>query len=225
MAEVKMSKIDGKKRVLFDLDGTLTDSGEGIKKSVRVVFEHFGFPVPDDTELRKFIGPPLRDTFQKYGIPEDRVEEAIRVYRARYFTVGKFENEPYVGIPELLTRLKEQGYLLYVVTSKPEDLSVEILRHFSLAQFFDLICGATMDRSAESKASVIARLAEQIGDVDGSVMVGDTAFDVVGANEHGLATVGVSWGFGGVDEMRAAGAVSIVDTPDALYDEITRLLG
>ena len=205
-----------KKSILFDLDGTLTDSGEGIINCAKMTLERFGLPIPSPDELRTFVGPPLGDSFMKYGVPADRVEEAIAVFRSRYLPIGKFENHPYPGIRELLETLKAQGHKLYVATSKPEVTAVEVLEHFNLASFFDRICGAIFDQSRVSKSDVIAFLLEQIGADTHAVMVGDTAFDVTGAAAHGIPTIGVSWGYGKVADMKKAGAAAIADTPEML---------
>ena len=206
------------KAIFFDLDGTLTDSGEGIINCAALALEHFGLPVPSRQEMRVFVGPPLDQTFIRFGVPADKAEEAIRVYRSRYTTVGLFENFPYPGIPEMLEKLKAQGHRLFVATSKPETMSVQILEHFGLAQYFERICGATMDGSRSHKADVIAYLLAQAGCVSDAVMVGDTAYDVIGAKEHGIPTIGVAWGYGLVEDMQNAGAVAIAETPDALYE-------
>ena len=108
-----------KKTVLFDLDGTLTDSGEGIINCAALALEHFGLPVPSREEMRTFVGPPLHETFQRFGVSAGQTEEAIRVYRSRYIPIGMFENTPYPGIQKLLETLKSNGYTLYVATSKP----------------------------------------------------------------------------------------------------------
>lgn len=202
--------------ILFDLDGTLTDSGEGITKCAQLALNHFGIHIEDRTQLRCFVGPPLRESFPKFGVPEDRVEEAITVFRSRYLTVGKFENVPYSGIEELLRTLKEQGHRLYVATSKPESTAVEILNKFELSQYFNRICGASMDSGRDSKEAVIAYLLELEGRAQKTVMVGDTAFDVIGAAIHKIPTIGVSWGYGDVDEMLEAGACAIAGTPEEL---------
>lgn len=209
-----------KKSILFDLDGTLTDSGEGIMKCAKLALEHYGIDVPELNTLRVFVGPPLHDSFIKFGVPPQEADEAVRIYRSRYLTVGKFENFPYPGIPELLDTLQQQGYDLYVATSKPETTSVEILEHFDLAKYFTMICGAGMDKSRSSKASVIAYLLEQCGRSEKILMVGDTSFDVIGAREHGIPAIGVSWGYGLVDDMRNAGAVSIADSTKQLLELI-----
>ena len=205
-----------KKSILFDLDGTLTDSGEGIINCAKMTLERFGLPIPSPDELRTFVGPPLGDSFMKYGVPADLVEEAIAVFRSRYLPIGKFENHPYPGIRELLETLKGQGHKLYVATSKPEVTAVEVLEHFDLASFFECICGATFDQSRVSKSDVIAFLLEQIGTDTDAVMVGDTSFDVIGAAAHGIPTIGVSWGYGKVPDMKKVGAAAIADTPEML---------
>lgn len=206
-----------KKTILFDLDGTLTDSGEGIINCATLALNHFGLPVPSREEMRVFVGPPLDQTFIKFGVPEDRAQEAIAVYRSRYTTIGKFENFPYPGIAEMLHTLQSQGHRLFVATSKPEEMSVEILEKFSLSRYFERICGATLDGTRSHKADVIAYLLKQTADVEDVVMVGDTAYDVIGAAAHGIPCIGVAWGYGQVREMLDAGAVSIAkDPPDLL---------
>ena len=208
------------KAVFFDLDGTLTDSGEGIINCAILALEHFGLPIPSREALRVFVGPPLDQSFINHGVPADKTDEAIRVYRSRYTTVGKFENFPYPGVEELLQKLKNEGCRLFVATSKPEGMSVEILEKFGLAHYFEKICGATLDGSRSHKADVIAYLLGQVEGVENVVMVGDTAFDVIGAKAHGIPTIGVSWGYGKVSDMTDAGAVSIANSMEELYDQI-----
>ena len=206
------------KAILFDLDGTLTDSGEGIINCAQMTLERFGLPVPSREEMRVFVGPPLGDTFVKFGIPEERTQEAIDIFRSRYVPIGKYENHPYPGIRELLEALKAQGHRLFVATSKPEVTAIEVLEHFDLAKYFDLICGASFDQSRTTKSEVIAFLLEQNGRIDNAVMVGDTEFDVLGAAAHGIPTIGVSWGYGQVEDMQKAGAAAIADTPEGLLE-------
>ena len=203
--------------ILFDLDGTLTDSGEGIINCAILALNHFGLPVPDQETLRVFVGPPLDETFMKFGVPADKTDEAIRVYRSRYTTVGKFENVPYPGIEELLSKLTENGHKLYVATSKPEGMSIEILEKFGLAKYFTLICGATLDGSRSKKADIISYLLEKAGGAENAIMVGDTAYDVIGAKAHGMPAIGVSWGYGEVKDMEDAGAAAIAYTMDELF--------
>ena len=211
-----------KKAVFFDLDGTLTDSGEGIINCATLALEHFGLPVPTRQEMRVFVGPPLDQTFVKFGIPADKTDEAIAVFRGRYRTVGKFENFPYPGVREMLQTLKEQGHRLFVATSKPEVLANEVLAHFELTAYFEKIAGATLDGSRSHKADVITYLRGLTGDVGQTIMVGDTAFDVLGAAEHGIPTIGVSWGYGEVADMEKAGAIAVADTMEQLVELINR---
>ena len=208
------------KAVFFDLDGTLTDSGEGIINCATLALNHFGLPVPSRQEMRVFVGPPLDQTLIRYGVPADKTDEAIRVFRSRYTTVGKFENFPYPGVREMLEALKEQGCRLFVATSKPESLANEVLNHFDLAKYFEKICGATMDGSRSHKADVIRYLLAQVSGVENVVMVGDTAYDVIGAAEHQIPCIGVSWGYGLVEDMEKAGAVGIAHSPEALMQMI-----
>ena len=210
------------KAILFDLDGTLTDSGEGIMKCAKLALDHYGIEVPDLEALRVFVGPPLTDSFVRFGVPAEEAMRAVEIYRSRYLTVGKFQNFPYPGIEDVLKKLRKKGYQLYVATSKPETTSIEILEHFGLAQYFDLICGATMDTSRNSKAKVIEYLLSQCGRAEEIVMVGDTAFDVLGAKAHAIPTVGVSWGYGLVADMEEAGAMAIAHNMDELYSLLTR---
>ena len=207
--------------VLFDLDGTLTDSGEGITKCAQLALRHFGIQVEDRRQLRCFVGPPLRESFPKFGIPQDQVEKAIELFRGRYLTVGKFENVPYPGIEELLKRLTAQGHRLFVATSKPETTAVEILEKFGLSGYFERICGASMDIGRDTKEAVIAYLLDLTGNLTDLVMVGDTAYDVIGAAAHGIPTIGVSWGYGDVAEMKEAGAAAIADSPKELEQILT----
>ena len=212
-----------KKTILFDLDGTLTDSGEGIINCVIYALERFCLPIPPREELRYFVGPPLHESFIKQGVPAERAEEAVAVYRERYVPTGMFENTPYPGVRELLEALKSEGYTLFVASSKPEWMCVEILKHFDLAHYFDQICGATMDTSRTNKDAVIAYLLDLNGRSDKTIMVGDTRFDVLGAKSHGIPTVGVSWGYGSVEEMEEAGAVAIAYTMEELKDKLLAL--
>ena len=207
-----------KKAILFDLDGTLTDSGEGIMNCAKLALEHYGLPIPTEAELRTFVGPPLHESFIRFGVPPEEADNAIKIYRSRYIPIGKFENHPYDGIRQVLQQLKAAGHTLYVATSKPEAMSVEILEHFDLAKYFDIIAGASFDRSRSSKEDVIAYLLEQCGDYDRKIMVGDTAFDVIGAKAHGIPTVGVAWGYGKVEDMEKTGAAYIAYTMEDLIN-------
>lgn len=210
------------KAIFFDLDGTLTDSGEGIINCAILGLEHFGLPIPSREEMRVFVGPPLDQTFIKFGVPEEKAREAIAVFRSRYVVTGKFENYPYPGIAQALQTLKSQGHRLFVATSKPEVTALEVLEKFELTQYFEQIVGATLDGSRSHKADVIAYLLGKLSDVPSIMMVGDTAFDVTGAAAHGIPTIGVSWGYGKVEDMVEAGAAAIAHTMDELVELLNK---
>ena len=203
--------------VIFDLDGTLTDSGEGIKNSAAYAFLQLGLPVPEEKELRKMVGPPLSVGFSVLGVPEAQINEAVRLYRVRYNEGGgKYENRVYDGIEDCLIALKTAGLRLYVGTSKPETLAREILSGFHLAPYFDYIAGASWDGSLQNKDDVLAYLLTVIGGADGAVMVGDTHYDVLGAHARNLSCIGVTWGYGTREELISAGADALLDAPDEL---------
>ena len=211
-----------RKTILFDLDGTLTDSGEGIMKSAAMVLEHYGINFDGWQSLRDFVGPPLHENFVKHGVPSDQADAAVELYRSRYNTIGKFENHLYDGIPELLARLQEEGYQLLVATSKPEALSIEIMEHFGIAKYFHRICGASLDRSRSSKEDVIDYLLNENETAEEIIMVGDTTFDIIGAAAHKIPGIGVSWGYGKVQDMIDAGASAIAYTTEELYALLTK---
>ncbi len=203
--------------IIFDLDGTLTDSGEGIINSAQYAFEQLGLPVPDRRALRRIVGPPLALSFPLFGVPEAQVEEAIRFYRDHYNNRGgKYQNCVYPGIEEMLRELKQAGYHLCVATSKPESLALEIIKGFSLLPYFEYVTGASWDHSRESKGDVLKYLLSSTGQADRRVMVGDTHYDVIGAHEQNLPCIGVTWGYGLKEDMLQAGAEAIFDSPAEL---------
>ncbi|MBQ7331413.1 MAG: HAD hydrolase-like protein [Oscillospiraceae bacterium] len=208
--------------IYFDLDGTLTDSGEGIMNCAAKTLLHYGIQPPQGDGLRAFVGPPLRESFPQWGIPQERVEEAIRIYRGFYVPEGMFQNRPYDGIINLLKKLKADGYRLFVATSKPEAMAVAILDKFEMAEYFEGIVGAVADGKVDTKAQVIGELLRRYPDAEDAVMVGDTAYDILGAAEHQMAAIGVSWGFGEVRDMEKAGAKAIAHSMDELYDILTK---
>lgn len=211
-----------KKAILFDLDGTLTDSGEGIINCAWMTLEKFGLPLPSRTEMRVFVGPPLTETFARFGVPENRLDEAIALYRSRYIPIGAYENTPYPGIRELLEHLQQDGYRLYVATSKPEAMSVRILEYFDLAKYFTRICGAATDRSRNTKEAVLAYLLQETGETDSTVMVGDTVYDVIGARALGIPCIGVSWGYGKPEDLTREGAYAIAEDAQQLLNLLTQ---
>ena len=200
--------------ILFDLDGTLTDPGVGITNSVAHALAHWNIEVTDRATLYKFIGPPLSDSFMRYyGFSEEDAMHAITVYREYFSVKGLYENEVYPGIPELLKTLKAQGKTVVLATSKPEKFAVEILRHFGLYDYFDIIAGASMDESRNKKADVIAYALSQMKDPDISklIMIGDREHDVLGAKQFGIDSIGVLYGYGDRAEHEKAGATYIAE--------------
>lgn len=202
------------KYILFDLDGTLTDPGLGITNAVMYALKKFNIEVPDRSELYKFIGPPLLESFEKYyGMTPEQRQMALQYYREYFKPYGLYENTVYDGVGEVLAALKVQGKKLILATSKPEPFAVEILRHFGLDKYFDFVAGATMDETRNKKADVIAYALENCGitDLSAAVMVGDREHDVLGAKQNGLDCVGVLFGYGDREELSAAGAAYIAE--------------
>lgn len=206
--------------LLFDLDGTLTDPGEGITNSVAHALRKRGIEVADRRELNCFIGPPLAQSFMKYyGLSEEDATRAVADYREYFVPHGMFENEVYDGIPEMLADLKANGKHLIVATSKPEKFAVQIMEHFDLLRYFDHVYGATMDSSRSKKGDIItyALTEEHLSPAD-ALMIGDRHHDVDGAHENGVKAVGVLYGYGDRDEHQAAGADYIVATVQELKE-------
>lgn len=210
--------------VLFDLDGTLTDPGIGITNAVIYALNKFSIRVEDRTELYRFIGPPLLDSFQQfYGFSLTESREAIQYYREYYAEKGLLENRVYDGIPELLRSLKKSGRKLLVATSKPEVYAVQILEHFGLLPYFDLAAGASLDESRNRKEDVIRYALQKInGDPAQAVMVGDRVHDVEGAKANGLPVIGVLYGYGSEEELVGAGADLIAKNPGDVIRIIER---
>ena len=209
--------------ILFDLDGTLTESGPGIISSVRYALAMMGGPVLDDEQLRLFIGPPLLDSFRDVcGFDPAEVAVAIAAYREYYATDGQFENSVYDGIPELLTSLREAGRTLAVATSKAEVFASSILDHFALTEYFTTVVGSELDGRRTAKSEIITEaLARLDRPSSGTVMIGDRSHDVRGAVAVGVGSIGVLWGYGDHAELTAAGADSLAATPAALLGQLT----
>lgn len=209
--------------VLFDLDGTLTDPGEGITNSVAYALSKYGIEVSDRSELYKFIGPPLRDSFMKYyGFPEDKALQAIEYYREYFRDRGIFENRVYEGVEDMLRQLQAKGKRLVLATSKPEEFALRILEHFDLKKYFSVVAGASMDSSRSKKGDVIAYAISLCEGFDKytAVMVGDREHDVIGAKENSLRCIGVLYGYGSEDELKNSGADYIAKTPSDIIDLI-----
>ena len=211
-----------KKRVLlFDLDGTLTDSAEGIFHSVIYALEQFGIAVEDESALRAFVGPPLLASSQKHsGFDREQAQKAVEHYRVYFAERGLLENQVYDGVREVLRELNRRGFVLMVATSKPEVFAKRILEHFDLAGEFAFIGAATLDESRSRKDAVIRYVLEenQLTDLSQVVMVGDRDQDILGAKKNGLESIGVLYGYGSLEELTQAGADALAETPQALLD-------
>jgi phosphoglycolate phosphatase len=200
--------------VIFDLDGTLTDSADGIVSSFRHALGEIGAPVPEGDLSRKLVGPPMHHTLSAMGLG-DRADEAIAAYRADYTTRGWAMNSLFDGIPDLLADLRAAGVRLAVATSKAEPTARRIIAHFGLDQHFEVIAGASLDGVRASKADVVAHALAQLEPIPARVlMVGDRSHDVEGASAHGIDTVVVEWGYGAddFDVPDAAAALAHVST-------------
>ncbi|WP_294751826.1 HAD hydrolase-like protein [uncultured Ruminococcus sp.] len=207
--------------LLFDLDGTLTDSTEGILKCLVNAIEQMGFEVPEDTN--KFLGPPIRQSFAEFcGMNEEQTAQAVKIFRERYSKVGLFENRVYDGIPEMLERLKNGGKRLMVATSKPQVYAIRIFDRFGLSQYFEFVGGAELDGSRDYKDEVIEYVLAQTGITDRSsvLMIGDRRQDVLGAHKTGIKCMGILWGYGSTEELTEAGADYIAETPDKAAEAI-----
>ena len=204
------------KTIIFDLDGTLTDSGPGVMNGIVYALEHFGVAAPDEASLHECIGPPLRDSFQRLGgFSREKAEEAIEVFREYYEPIGIFENSVYPGVAAMLGALKAAGRTLAVATSKLDRSALRVLDHFSLSSYFDLVAGSRADGTLSEKAEVLGHALGLLGaDAADVLMVGDRKYDVEGAAENGVACMGVLYGYGNRAELERAGAVYLAETPE-----------
>lgn len=222
--------------VLFDLDGTLTDSGPGIMNSIRYALTKSGIAVPGEDVLRTFIGPPLKEQFEKvFGLDSREGAEMVVKYREYYSGKGIYENRVYDGVPEMLGRLRDAGIRVLMATSKPEIFAKRIADHFDFAKYFDFIGGACMNGTRTDKYEVIEYVLESGGALEQSlvrsvegiangrettVMVGDRSHDITGAKKAGIHSLGVLYGYGSEEELHAAGAERIAKTPGEAADII-----
>ncbi len=206
--------------ILFDLDGTLTDNGEGITNSVAYALRKFGITPPPREELNKFVGPPLRDRFVELYVGEAQGDLAVEYYREYFRPHGIFENVVYDGVPQMLAALKEAGCTLAIATSKPEIFAKKIAEHFDLAQYFTVIAGSNLEGTRIKKADVIRYCLELLGKPDRVLMVGDREHDILGAKAVGLPAVGVTYGYGSREELEKAQAIAVIGTPRELLDHI-----
>jgi len=213
-----------KQVVLFDLDGTLTDSSLGITKSVQYALRSFDIVVEDMDSLRPFIGPPLQQSFMRfYGFSQKEAQDAVKKYREYFAVTGLYENEVYEGIPELLKNLSAQGRRLAIATSKPTVFAIRIAEHFGIDRYFEVIVGSELDGSRVHKDEVIAHTLQQLKatDLTSVVMIGDREHDIVGARKNSIHSIGVLYGFGSREELTQAGTAAIA----ASVTDLARLLG
>ena len=212
---------------LFDLDGTLTDPREGITKSVQYALAKQGIDEPDITKLEFFIGPPLRDSFMSaYGMSKENAEESVAFYRERFAPIGVLENKVYEGIPELLAALSKAGVTNAIASSKPTVFIHQILEHFGIKQYFDVIVGSELDGTRGTKEEVVEEALRQLGILEmadaekkrACAMIGDRKFDIQGAKAHGLTGIGVGFGFAEEGELEAEGADYVAETVERLQE-------
>lgn len=211
--------------ILFDLDGTLSDPKIGITKSVQYALAKLGIDEPDLDKLECFIGPPLQDSFAEYySFDEEKTNKAIDFYRERFKDKGLFENDLYSSIPILLKSLKELQCTLVVATSKPTVFAEEILRHFNIKQYFDLVVGSNLDGTRTAKTGIIQYIIDAYDHqtLDNFIMIGDRKHDIIGANNTGIDSIGVTYGYGSFEELRHANPTYIVTSVDQLKDILLR---
>lgn len=204
------------KAILFDLDGTIINSEEGITKCVQYALRAKGIEEPDLKKLLCFIGPPLEPSFREhYGMTEEEAWESVVKYRERFDVKGIFECCLYDGVKETIISLKEKGYVLALASSKPETACRRIIEHFGLTPYFDEIVGATLDGSIGTKEEVLEELGRRMAHMqiakDEMCLIGDTKYDAAGAKLFGIRCIGVSYGFGTREDMLAAGAEVVFD--------------
>ncbi len=209
------------KYILMDLDGTITDPMEGITKSIAYALNHFDIKVNDLTELCPFIGPPLKDSFKEfYHFSNEQTDIAIKKYRERFSQVGVFENIIYSGIKEFLTKANKKGFKIFVATSKPTVFAKQILDYFSISDQFLFVGGSELDGNRQQKGDVIKYVLEtnNIRDLSKTIMIGDRKYDIIGAKENNIDSMGVLYGYGSHEELTQAGADYIVATTNQLND-------
>ncbi|MBP3900851.1 MAG: HAD hydrolase-like protein [Blautia sp.] len=206
------------KAILFDLDGTLTESGPGIMRSVQYALLRIGHPEENIENLRVFVGPPLKEQFMKYaGIDEETADAALTFYRQRYAPIGMYENELYPGVVQMLEDLHTDGYTLAVASSKPEPYVLRILEHFDIAGYFEVVVGSGLDGSLGTKEEVVREALIRLGleeHPEETLMVGDKEHDVFGARAAGVECIGAAWGYGAPGELEKAEPLKIVRTPE-----------
>ncbi|MDF5712705.1 MAG: HAD family hydrolase [Rhizonema sp. NSF051] len=203
--------------VLFDLDGTLTDPKPGITRCIQYALSELGYKLPNAEELHWCIGPPLKDSFSQLlkTLDEIVLDRAMKLYRSRFSTIGLFENTLYTQIPETLQTIRSAGYKTFVATSKPQIYATRIIEHFALSSLFDGVYGSELDGIRSTKGDLIHHilLTEDLSPST-VVMVGDRSYDMIGAKHQNLSSIGVTYGYGTEQELKAYGADLIAHSPD-----------
>lgn len=205
--------------ILFDLDGTLTDSADGIVNSVIYALERKGISYTSKQELRRFVGPPLQESFKEYcGFSEEDAKDAVRIFREYFSQKGIYENAVYDGVPEMLQKLCNAGFTLAVATSKPETFAKQILERFDLAKYFAVIAGASMEGT--DKPTVIRQALSRLNaePSENILMIGDRKHDIIGAKDVGISSLGVLYGYGSKEELADAGADNILSSPSGIAE-------
>lgn len=212
------------KYILFDLDGTLSRSAEGIRASLEYAINELGAPMPELDDYTLYIGPPLIDTFMNIvGLDRERAETGSELYRSYYSKHGKLMNRSYDGIGEVLRALRAAGKKLAVCTSKYEPFAKDIIEIIGLSKYFDAVCGSNLDSSRKDKKDLIPYAVQALGgnielDRKNVVLLGDTWFDARGAAENDVDFIGVTYGYGDVDAMKREGAAVFADSPEQILD-------
>ena len=210
--------------IFFDLDGTLTDAGPGIKACINYALNKMNFKkLGMDSDW--VVGPSLWGTFKKLGIPEENLNEAVNLYRERYNVKGYLENSVYLGIPGQLAMLLEMGYVLSLATSKPTVSASAIIKYFNLKQYFLYEFGSNLDGSLSDKPILLKHALAVTGfEPNNALMIGDRQYDIIGAKSNLIKSVGVSYGYGSTNELREAGADLLVEKPTELAKAVQKLL-
>ncbi|MBQ7874149.1 MAG: HAD hydrolase-like protein [Oscillospiraceae bacterium] len=210
------------KYVLFDLDGTLTDPYEGITDCIKYALSSVGIEENDPKKLRSYIGPPLRNTFALYGFDEEKCEELVAKYREKFLVTGIHQNFTYDGAIEMLKTLHEHGCKISLASCKPERACRIILEEKGMMEYFDEVCGATEDKTLDTKPAIVKLALERLGvaenELEHAYMVGDRDMDIIGAHENGITGIGCLYGYGGEEELNEAGADHIIKAPFELLD-------
>lgn len=210
--------------LLFDQDGTLANSGPGIKRCAKMVLDKYGI-IKQDSDLNVFVGPPLKDSFLNFGIKEEDLDDAVALYRKEYNSKGVYENKIYDGIEDILKTLKNDKFPIYIVTSKPKDMAKEVVNYFNISQYFINIYGTDPNsKRVQPKSELVKECIDDIKNNNSKfVMIGDTKFDINAAKANNILSIGCLWGYGSEESIRNSQPDYIVNKPsDILY--LTQLI-